>query len=589
MTGEVHRLLRARNSAFRAGDEAALRAAKTNLKRGITKAKQQYGKKVEQRFSDSRDTRSLWKGIQIITDYKPRPQTCDNNITLLNNLNNFYGRYEAQNIIPAQKTPPPPEDQVLSLSPASVRLALCRINSRKAGGPDNIPGRALKDCAVELTDVLTDIFNTSLSQAAVPTCFKKTTIIPVPKTSSPSCFNDYRPVALTPIIMKCFERLVMQHIKSTLPPTLDPYQFAYRANRSTDDAISIALHSALTHLDTRNSYVRMLFIDFSSAFNSIIPQQLIQKLDRLGLSTSLCNWLLDFLTGRPQSVRVGGNTSNTIILNTGAPQGCVLSPLLFTLLTHDFFPKHNSNLFIKFADDTTVVGQVTNNDETNYREDVDSLVVQCGDNNLALNVSKTKELIVDFRTDPPEHRPLIINGAVVERVASTKFLGVHITEDLSWETNTEALVKKAKQRLYFLRRLKKARASTSTMLSFYRGTIESVLTQCMTVWHGSCTASCRRSLQRTVRSAERIIGVTPPSIQELYNTRIVRRATQVMHDPTHPAHCLFRPLPSGRRLKVLPVRTKRLGNSTFHQAIRALNSLPALPLLPALTNLIDLT
>ncbi len=160
----------------------------------------------------------------------------------------------------------------------------------------------------------------------VPTCFKATTIIPVPKKSSPSCFNDYRPVALTPIPMKCFERLVMQHIKSVLPPSLDPFQFAYRSNRSTDDAIATALHPALTHLDKKDSYVRMLFIDFSSAFNTIIPQQLTHKLVQLGLNTSLCNWLLDFLTGRPQAVRVGINTSSTITLNTGAPQGCVLSP-----------------------------------------------------------------------------------------------------------------------------------------------------------------------------------------------------------------------------------------------------------------------
>ncbi len=125
------------------------------------------------------------------------------------------------------------------------------INARKAPAPDNIPGRVLRDCAVELTDVFTDIFNISLSQAVVPTCFKATTIIPVPKKSSPSCFNDYRPVALTPILMKCFERLVMQHIKSVLPPSLDPFQFAYRSNRSTDDAIATALHSALTHLDKR--------------------------------------------------------------------------------------------------------------------------------------------------------------------------------------------------------------------------------------------------------------------------------------------------------------------------------------------------
>ncbi len=100
---------------------------------------------------------------------------------------------------------------------ADVRKTLSRIYPRKAACPDNIPGRVLKDCAAQLMDVLTDIFNTSLSQAVVPTCLKSTTIIPVPKKSPVSCLNDYRPIALTPIIIKCFERLVMQKSKPASP------------------------------------------------------------------------------------------------------------------------------------------------------------------------------------------------------------------------------------------------------------------------------------------------------------------------------------------------------------------------------------
>ena len=124
-------------------------------------------------------------------------------------------------------------------------------------------------------------------------------------------------------------------------------------------AVSIALHTALSHLDKRNTYVRMLFIDNSSVFNSIVPSKLITKLRTLGLNTSLCNWILDFLTGRPQVVRVGNNTSATLILNTGAHQGCMLSPLLYSLFTQDCTARHNFNTIIQFADDPTEVGLTT--------------------------------------------------------------------------------------------------------------------------------------------------------------------------------------------------------------------------------------
>ena len=141
----------------------------------------------------------------------------------------------------------------------------------------------------------------------------------------------------------------------------------------------------------------MLLIDYSSAFNTIVPSKLITKLRILGLNTSLCNWILDFLTGRPQVVRVGRNTSATLILNTGAPHGCVLSPLLYSLFNHNCMARHDSNTIIKFADDTTVVGHITDNDETAYREEVRDLAVWCQNNNLSLNVTKTKEIIVDYR------------------------------------------------------------------------------------------------------------------------------------------------------------------------------------------------
>ncbi|KAI4904085.1 hypothetical protein NFI96_007664, partial [Prochilodus magdalenae] len=426
MTAEVRALLKTRDSAFKAGDKVALRKARAKLSRAIREAKRAHGQSIHSHFRDSGDTRRMWQGIQAIINYRTAPPACDSDASLPDALNHFYARFETQNSVAARKTTPPPDDQVLCLTAADVRKTLRRVNPRKAAGPDNIPARVLRECADQLTDVFTDIFNISLSSATVPTCLKATTIIPVLKKSSVSCLNDYRPIALTPIIMKCFERLVLRHIKTLLPPSLDPLQFAYRPNRSTDDAISTTLHLALTHLDNRDTYVGMLFIDFSSAFSTIIPQHLIGKLNLLGLNTSLSNWILDFLTGRPQSVRIGRNTSSTTTLSTGTPQGCVLSPLLFTLLTHDCAAMHSSNHTIKCADDTTVVGLISRNDESAYREEVQRLTDWCRTNHLSLNVDKTKEMVVDFRRTRRDHSPLHIHGSTVEIVKSSPGRGSHL-------------------------------------------------------------------------------------------------------------------------------------------------------------------
>ena len=109
-------------------------------------------------------------------------------------------------------------------------------------------------------------------------------------------------------------------------------------------------------------------------------------------------------------VRVGNNISTPLILTTGSPQGCVLSVLLYSLFTHDCVAMHTSNSIIKFADDTRVVGLITKNDETAYREEVRAFRVWCQENNLTLNVNKTKEMIVDFRKQQREHLPIHIHG-----------------------------------------------------------------------------------------------------------------------------------------------------------------------------------
>ncbi len=145
---------------------------------------------------------------------------------------------------------------------------------------------------------------------------------------------------------------------------------------------------------------------------------------------------------------MGQFTSNSITLNVGAPQACFLSPLLYFLYTHDCVSSHSSTSIIKFADDTVVLGLISNNDETAYLDEVERLTSWCQDNCLSLNLSKTKELIVDFRKRQQwPYTPLMISGTPVERVSSFKYLGVNISENVTWTTHIQTQVKKARQRL----------------------------------------------------------------------------------------------------------------------------------------------
>ncbi len=314
-------------------------------------------------------------------------------------MNEFYCRFE--------KTPFTPPATPLSPTPTlqiredDVCQVFIKNKRRKARGPDGVSPACLKSCADQLAPIFTQIFNRSLELCEVPSCFKRSTIIPVPKKPKITGLNDYRPVALTSVVMKSFERLVLAYLKASTGLLLDPLQFAYRANRSVDDAVNMGLHFILQHLDRPGTYVRILFVDFSSAFNTFIPDTLQNKLTQLSVPSSVCQWINSFLTDRQQLVRLGKFSSSTRTTSTGAPQGCVLSPLLFSLYTNECTSKDPSVKLLKFADDTTLIGLIQDGDESAYRQEVKELAVWCGLNNLELNTLKTVEMIVDFRRNPP--------------------------------------------------------------------------------------------------------------------------------------------------------------------------------------------
>ncbi|KAI3363730.1 hypothetical protein L3Q82_001346 [Scortum barcoo] len=180
---------------------------------------------------------------------------------------------------------------------------------------------------------------------------------------------------------QCFERMVLKHIKDIIPAGLDQYQFAYRENRSTEDAVSIALHTALTHLQLPNTYLRedaICGLQFSLQHSD--PGQADTEAPQPG--TALIAVPLD--QRLPHQQASGGENLGQHILYTGL---------------------------------------ISDNDETHYKEEIQHLTQWCSNNNLVLNTSKTKEVIVDYRRSRrTEHAPLLIHGEAVEHVKNIKFL-----------------------------------------------------------------------------------------------------------------------------------------------------------------------
>ncbi|KAI3354522.1 hypothetical protein L3Q82_019033, partial [Scortum barcoo] len=304
------------------------------------------------------------------------------------------------------------------------------INMEKAGQADPLFGllgfgggmdfdsekayRILKTCASQLSPVLGHLYNLSLSQEKVPMLWKTSCLVPVPKKSRPSDpVADYRPVALTSHVMKVLERLVLAQLR--------PQKSMMLSSTCYNEPICIwMVEEAL----------RITFFDFSSAFNTIqLRCYWVRSCRVMGVDDTMISWITDYLTGRPQFVRLGSVLSDVVVSDTGAPQGTVLSPFLFTLYTTDFQYNSESCHLQKFSDDSAVVGCIREGEEGEYRTLVDNFVEWSEQNHLRLNVNKTRAMVIDFRSRRRcLHSHYGSRGEVVDEVEDYKYLGVMVVQ-----------------------------------------------------------------------------------------------------------------------------------------------------------------
>ncbi|KAI3355419.1 hypothetical protein L3Q82_018260, partial [Scortum barcoo] len=453
ITSDIKGLLNQKKKAFKDGDTQELKQIQKELRVQLREAKEQYRKKIEQRMQNN-NMRVVWEGMKTITGCSSkRGAPIEGDVGRANQLNQFFNRFDHPNpftplitaaptlLLPQAVTsnkedtsPPPPLTPSMTITAAQVCGELRRLRPSKAAGPDGVSPRLLKACARELGHPLQRIFNLSLGQGRVPPAVED-----------------------------------ILHHSICLPGE----------KTGVEDAIIFLLHRSLSHLDRGSGAVRITFLDFSSAFNTIQPLLLRDKLTEMGVGSHLVAWITDYLTGRPQYVRLGDCRSDTVASSTGAPQGTVLSPVLFTLYTSDFQYKSEFCHVQKFADDTAIVGCIRSGQEDEYRELIKDFVTWCDLNHLLLNTTKTREMVVDFRRPRPHPEPVImviIKGDCVEVVHTYKYLGVQLDDKLDWTANTDALCRKGQSRhLYFLRRLASFNICKKLLQIFYQSVVASAL------------------------------------------------------------------------------------------------------------------
>ncbi|KAI4888458.1 hypothetical protein NFI96_007525 [Prochilodus magdalenae] len=374
------------------------------------------------------------------------------------------------------------------------------------------------------------MFNMSLKLGRVPQLWKTSCVVPVPKTQHPKDLNSYRPVALTSHLMKSLERLVLTHLHPLVRSSMDPLQFAYQPGVGVDDAVIYLLHRALSHLEKPGSTVRITFFDFSSAFNTIQPGLLKDKLEHVGVESHLSNWILDYLTNRPQYVRARDCVSDKVVSSTGAPQGAVLAPFLFTLYTADFMYSSLNCHPQKFSDDSAIDGLITNEEDSEYRELIQDFMDWCLQNHLQINAGKTKELVVDFRRC--RHPPPLVNirGMDIERVDSYKYLGVHLNNKLDWSVNTTALHKKGQSRLYLLRRLRSFGVQGALLKTFFDTVVASAIFYGVVCWGSSISTADRKRLDKLLKRAGSVLGSPLDPVQVVGDRRMLSKLASMLEN-----------------------------------------------------------
>ncbi|MCP4458099.1 MAG: hypothetical protein GY816_08775 [Cytophagales bacterium] len=381
----------------------------------------------------------------------------------------------------------------IDFSTSKIRKILKDVNVNKSVGPDGIHGKVLKYCRDGIAYPLAVLFKISYNMGQIPAEWKMANVVPVHKKGPKSAVENYRPISLTSLVMKVFEKLVRDELFAKCRDKLNHSQHGFLPQRSCTTQMVGNIDNFSTSIND-NIRTDVVYFDFAKAFDSVNHDIILMKLKHeYAVDGTLLKFIVDYLKDRKQRVVIGGAQSSLINVRSGVPQGSILGPLFFVLFINDMSEciQEGTNIAL-YADDTKIWRKIINwSDHEILQQDIDALHSWAHRNKMKFHPKKCKVLSVSNKATeenvwskvlPLQTFHYNLNGIELDSVRSEKDLGIVVIADLCWEENILALCTKASSRLGLMKRTLRFIKDRKQKRAFYLALIRSLFEHGSIIW-----------------------------------------------------------------------------------------------------------